>query len=173
MSLLHDEFERIQMIERERKLNPRIQLKDFYNRTTLKGIGTATVMVWLFHSTGFYIIVEYASLIYKISGTALKPEISTIVLSAAEILGGLVAMRLGDTFGRRTTLIISLSGSAAGLSTFAVHSYLRQNEYDISHFTWIPEVCLSFVIFIASAGICAIANTFVVENFPTKVIQNC
>ena len=171
-SLLRDEFERIQMIERERKRNPKIQPKDFYNRSALKGIGTAIAMVWLFQSTGFFIIVNYASLIYKISGTALRIELSTIVLSGAQILGGLVATRLGDTFGRKTTLIISLFGSATGLSTFAVHSYLRQNEYDISHYRWVPEACLSFVIFISSAGICALANTFVVENFPKKVIFN-
>lgn len=167
--LLRDEFERIQMIERERKQNPKIQPKDFYNRSALKSITIAIAMVWLFQSTGFYIIVNYASLIFKISGTALRTEISTIVLCSAQILGGLVATRLGDTFGRKTTLIISLFGSAIGLSTFAVHSYLRQNEYDVSQYKWVPEACLSFAIFISSAGICALANTFVVENFPTKV----
>lgn len=171
-SLLRDKFERIQMIEREQKRNPKVKLKDFYNRSALKGIGTAIAMVWLFQSTGFFIIVNYASFIYKISGTALRIELSTIVLSGAQILGGLVATRLGDTFGRKTTLIISLFGSATGLSTFAVHSYLHQNEYDVSDYKWVPEVCLSFVIFISSAGICALANTFVVENFPKKVIFN-
>ncbi|XP_055309481.1 facilitated trehalose transporter Tret1-like isoform X1 [Sitodiplosis mosellana] len=168
-SLLQSEFEQIQRIEMERRRSAKIQPKDYYNRAALKGIGIAIAMVWLFQSTGFFIIVNYASLIYKISGTALKIEISTIVLSVAQILGGLVATQLGDTFGRKTTLIISLFGSAIGLFTFAIHSYLRQNQCDVSHFTWVPEVCLSFVIFISSAGIVALANTFVVESFPPKI----
>lgn len=169
ISLLQDEFEQMQMNEIVRKQNAKINIRDFYNRAALKGIGTALAMVWLFQSTGFYIIINYASFIYKTSGTALRIEISTIVLTVAQLLGGLVATRLGDTFGRKTTMMISLFGTATGLLIFSVHSYMRQNCYDVSSHMWVPEVCLSFVIFISSAGICALANTYVVENFPPKV----
>lgn len=124
-------------------------------------------------TTGAVIIMNYASLIFGISGSALSIDASGIILAVIQILGGLVSTQLGDTFGRKTTLFISLSGSAFGLLTFTVYSYLRQNGYDVSSYLWLPVVCLSLIIFISSAGIVALANTCTVENFSPKVNKFC
>lgn len=167
--LLKAEFERIKILEEDRKKNPKVQLKDFCNKMALKGIITSIAMSWLFQATGCFIITNYASLIFDISGTSLSIEVSTIILAAVQIAGGLVSTQMGDAFGRKTTLFISLIGSALGLFIFAVYSYLRQNDYDVSNYLWVPELCLSFLIFISSSGIVALANTCTIENFPPKV----
>lgn len=80
-----------------------------------------------------------------------------------------MSSQLGDMFGRKTTLFISLAGSAIGLFTFTIYSYLRQNGSDTSDYLWLPLVSLPFIIFISSAEIVALANTRTVENFPPKV----
>lgn len=60
-------------------------------------------------------------------------------------------------------------GSAIGLFIFSVYMYLHHNGYDISNFTWLPVVVMSFIIFISNAGIIALANICAVENFQTNV----
>lgn len=167
--LLKAEFERLKLLEEDRKKNPKLQIKDFWNQMAFKGIVTAIAMSWFFQATGCFIITSYASLIFKISGTALSIDISTIILAAVQIAGGLVSTQVGDTFGRRISLFVSLAGSAIGLFTFAAYSFLRQSGYDVEMFPWVPDLCLSFIIFISSAGIVALANTCTIENFPPKV----
>lgn len=167
--ILKAEFEQMKLSEEERKKNSQIQLKDFCNRMALKGIITSIAMSWFMQTTGSVIIMNYASLIFGISGTALSIDASGIILAVIQILGGLVSTQLGDTFGRKTTLITSLFFSAFGLFTFAAYSYVRQNGYDVSSYLWLPVMCLSLIIFISSAGIVALCNTCTVENFSPKV----
>lgn len=169
MVILKTEFERMKRLEEERKSNSKLELKDICNRMAFKGISTSIAMSWFMQTTGSVIIMNYASLIFEISGSALSIDASGIILAILQIIGGLLSTQLGDTFGRKTGLFASLAGSAIGLFTFAIYSYLRQNGFDTSNYLWLPLVCLSFTIFLSSAGIVALANTCTVENFPPKV----
>lgn len=157
----------MQMAEEQRRMSSKLQLKDFCNRSAIKGFATSIAMSWFMQTTGNWIITNYASLIFKISGSILDVNTSAICLAVVQILGSLVSTQI--EFSRKTTLIISLSGSAFGLFTFAVYSYLRQNGYDVSCYLWLPVVCLSLVMFISSVGIVALANTCTIENFSPKV----
>lgn len=121
--------------------------------------------------TGCYTITNYASIFFEISGTVFGVNISSIILAVVQIVGGLVSTQIGDTFGRKTTLAISLLGSIVGLGTLSVYLYLKQIGYDVSNYMWIPLVSLSLIIFITSCGIMALSNICAVENFPLKVSQ--
>lgn len=169
-SLLNNEFKRMQMAEEERRMTSKFRLKDFCNRSAIKGFITSIAMSWFMQMTGTWIITNYASLIFKTSGSILDVNTSSICLAVVQILGSLVSTQV--EFSRKTTLIVSLSGSALGLFTFAVYSYLRQNGYDVSCFLWLPVVCLSLVMFISSVGIVALANTCTLENFSPKVLYS-
>lgn len=163
------EFDRLRLVVEERKLTEKLHLSDFCNRKALKGIFTSIAMAWFVQFTSSFLITNYASLIFEKSGSILDSRISSIILAVVQIVGGLVSTQLGDTFGRKTTLFMSLFGSAIGLSTLAAYSYLRQFGYDMSNFLWLPIVCLSLIIFISSAGIIALAHIVAVENYPAKV----
>lgn len=156
------------MVEEERRMSSKLQFKDFCNRSAIKAFATSIAMSWFMQMTGNWLITNYASLIFKTSGSILDVNTSAICLAVVQILGGLVSTQL--EFSRKTTLIISLSGSAFGLFSFAVYAYLRQNGYDVSCYLWLPVVCLSLVMFISSVGIVALANTCTIENFSPKVI---
>lgn len=166
---LRQEFNRIKSIEEERKKDSKFQLKDFCNKIAFKGMITSVAMSWLPQTTGVYVITNYASVIFRNSGSILSVEASSIMLAIAQIFGGLVSTQLGDAFGRKITMILSLFGCSVGLFTFAAYSYLRQNGFDISNYLWIPVVCLSFVMFMSTAGITALANICAVENYQPKV----
>lgn len=163
------EFERMRSLEEERKQSPRLQIRDFSNRSAIKGISICVAMAWFQQATGIFIFITYASLIFEQSSSALSVDASIIVFGTINILGGLVSTQMGDTFGRKTTMIFSLFGSAIGLSAFSTYSYLLHYGYDVSNYTWLPVVSLSFVMFVTSSGILALANTCVIENYPSKV----
>lgn len=169
--LLNSEFERLKAIEEERKKSPKIQLKDFHNRMALKGILISIAISWFLQMTGCYTITNYASYIFEKSGkTVFSTNISSIILAIVQIIGGLVSTRMGDTFGRRTILALSLCGSIVGLVTFAGYMFLLQMDCDVTSFNWLPLAMLSMIIFSTSAGIMALSNTCAIENFPSKVI---
>lgn len=168
-SLLKAEFEKLKSIEEERKQSAKIQLKDFCDRPALKGIFVSVAVSWFLQMTGCYTITNYASFIFGISGTVFGTNVSSIILAVVQIIGGLLSTQMGDTFGRKTTLSISLVGSILGLISLSVYLYLRQIGYDVSNYTWLPLVSLALIILITSAGIMALSNICAIENFPPKV----
>lgn len=172
--LLETEFERLKSIDEVGKKDPKLQFKDFNNRMALNGIIMSIVLSWLLQMTGCYTIVNYASYIFeKSGGTIFSTNTSSIILAIVQIIGGLVSTQMGDKFGRKTTLAISLIGSIVGLVSFAGYLCLHQMEYDVRNFIWVPLASLSLIIFITSAGIMALASTCGVENFPSKVTNRC
>lgn len=168
--ILKAEFDRMKSLEEERKQSPKLQMKDFCDRMAFKGIIISIAMAWFQQTTGLFIFATYASLIFEISDSILSVDASAIVLATINILGGFVSTQMGDAFGRKTTMISSLIGATIGLLTFSTYLYLNHHQYDVSHYNWLPVVCLSSVMFISSLGILALANTCVVENFSPKVI---
>lgn len=163
------EIEKIKQCVEEQGKSGKMTLADFLKRTALKGIFTSVAMSWFLQTTGSYTFTNYASLIFTKSGSIWSTGTSSIVLATVQITGGLVSTQMGDFFERKTTLFISLLGSAFGLISFSIYSYLLQNGYDVSSYIWVPVASLSLIIFISSAGIMALANTCAIENFPSKV----
>lgn len=118
---------------------------------------------------GCFIFINYAMLVFKNSDRIIDPHISSIVLAVVQIIGGLLSTSLSDTLGRKVLLIISLVGSALGLFCLSIYLYLDHIGFDLSNYSCIPIVCLSFVIFISCAGIANLSNVCTVENLPPKV----
>lgn len=144
--LLESEFERLKSIDEERKLAPKIQLKDFMNRMAVKGILMSLAVSWFLQMTGCYTIMNYASYIFeKSGGTIFNTNISSTILAIVQIIGGLVSTQMGDTFGRKTTLAISLCGSMIGLISFAGYLFMRHMQHDVTNFIWLPLTSLSLM----------------------------
>lgn len=127
-------------------------------------------MAWFLQMTGCFIIINYASLIFQESSSVLDPHISSIVLAAVQIIGGVISTSLSDSFGRKIILIISIFGSGIGLFSTSLYLYFCQIGFDLSNYSVLPVICLSFVIFISSAGVAPLSNVCTVENLPPKVI---
>lgn len=90
-------------------------------------------------------------------------------MAVLQIVGNMCTTSLVDSLGRKILNIISLVGNAVGLFALALYSYLHQNGYDLSAYSWVPVTSLSFVIFISSAGIISLASVCAVEHLPSKV----
>lgn len=139
-------------------------------RESLKGILNGTIMSCLAHFTGYLIFITYAAHIFdKAGATQIDPYISSIVLACLQLVGICCTAKFSDSLGRKALQITSLLGSAFGLLSFALYSYLKQIGYELTAFQWIPVASLSFVIFIASAGVVPLMFVCSVENLPAKV----
>lgn len=142
------------------------------NQESIQGLLNGITLASLVHLSASLVIVTYSVIIFKeVGAVAIDPYISSIIIAVMQLLGTLCTTHLSDSLGRKILLITSLLGSAFGLLAFALYSYFMQYGYDLSAFTWIPVISLSFVIFIASAGIVPLVFLCTVENLPTKVAQ--
>lgn len=99
----------------------------------------------------------------------MDPHMSSIMLAIAQIFGGLASAPLADTVGRRLLMIFSFLGSAIGLFVLSLYLYLNQNGYDLTQYSFIPVASLSFIMFIASAGVLSLFSVCFVESFSKKV----
>lgn len=140
------------------------------NQEALKGFLKGIILANLAHLSGIFVFVTYAGLVFKMADTPnIDPYYSSIAIAVMQIVGNLCTGQLSDTLGRKILLYISFLGSACGLLSFALYSYLHQNGYALSNFQWVPVISLSLVIFTASAGIVPLASVLIVENLPSKV----
>lgn len=165
------EFDRLKAVTKETHVKDSLSWRDFCTRSAVKGLIIGSAMAWFLQMTGSFIIINYAMLVFQVSNTELDPHISCIVLAAVQIFGGLVSTWISDAFGRKIILIISLCGSAIGLFFLSLYLYLNEMGFELSNYSSVPVVCLSFVIFISNAGIAPLSNVCAVENLTPKVKQ--
>lgn len=139
------------------------------NLKAMISVAIGTILALLAIMTGYFTFMCYAVLIFEESDTYINPYYSSIVLAIAQIIGSLCSTQLSDTLGRKILMIISLFGPAMGLFVLTIYLYLMETGVDLSSFKWVPVTSLSFVIFIASAGIVPLASVYTVEILPAKV----
>lgn len=171
MLALQIEFENLKESTKNSKVSEKITIRDFCSGTAIRGLIIGIAMAWFLQMTGCFIIINYASLVFQESNTTLDPHVSSIVIAVVQIFGGLISTSLSDSLGRKIILIISLLGSAIGLFILSCYLYLSQNGFDLSNYSILPVVCLSFVICISCAGIAPLSNVCAVENLPPKVFK--
>lgn len=139
------------------------------NRNAMKRLGTGVAMTIFSQFSANFTIISYSVTIFKTAGTAMDPYVSSIICAMALILGSLLSTYLVDILGRKKLCVISLVGAAIGLFTMSIYYYLYLHDYDLSAFTLIPVVSLSFVVVCSSSGIVPLSIFCSVENLPTKV----
>lgn len=110
-------------------------------------------------------------MIFSKAETTIDAYVSSILLAVCLILGAFFSTGLADILGRKILNIISLFGSAIGLSVVSLFHYLNRNGYDLSAFAFVPATSLSFVIFISAAGIMPLSMICSVEYLPPKVLN--
>lgn len=136
----------------------------------MKGILNGIILSSLAHFTGFLVFITYAAFIFvEVGATQNDPYISSITIAVVQLIGTLCATRFSDSLGRKALLIISLLGSSFGQLSFALYSYLKHNDYELSSFEWVPVASLSFVIFIASSGMVPLMFLCTAEGLPSEV----
>lgn len=142
-------------------------------KEAIKGLLLSILLGWWSQFPGALTFLNYGVLIFEKAGASkMDPYTSSILLAFAQMMGGIFSTQLADSLGRKLSMIISFLGSAVGLFILSLYLYLIQNDYDLSEYSWLPVACLSFVMFISSAGVYALFGVCFVELLPSKVDQN-
>lgn len=69
-------------------------------------------------------------------------------------------------------MLLSTFGMALGLSTVGAFSVFDKSGYDLTGFSWIPIVSMSFAIYLASIGIVALPFIIMTEILPAEVSKS-
>ena len=154
-------------VEHEGKTD--LSIKDFCTPEAKKGLSMGMFLLVLSQFSGIFAIMNYAGLIFRESGSDVNVELSTIIVAIIQILGNVVSFILVDKIGRKALLLISSFGTAFGLASMGISSYLIEQKYDFPALKWTPVIFLSFVIFIASIGIVCLPFVVLAEILPQKI----
>lgn len=103
-------------------------------------------------SSGVFILITYASIIFDEAGSSLSSNASAIIIGSIQIVGVYSSTVLVDRAGRKFLMVSSAFGCALGLALIAAYDFSKHHGVNVSDYTWIPLASFSFVIFVANLG---------------------
>ncbi|XP_076629381.1 facilitated trehalose transporter Tret1 [Colletes latitarsis] len=125
----------------------------FRDKATVKGLIITLGLFSAQQLCGIFAMVSYTETIFRMSGSSLSPNTSTIIVGAIQLFGSYLSTSLMERLGRRPLLLMSSSGMCACHYILGVFCYLQTLNYDTSSFTWIPIVTLSSYMILYSLGL--------------------
>nr|XP_012143526.1 PREDICTED: facilitated trehalose transporter Tret1-like [Megachile rotundata] len=139
------------------------------SRATVKAFIISYGLMFFQQLSGLNIIIFYATSIFEQTGSAMNPNMSTIIVGAIQIVAILISSLTVDHLGRRILLI----GSAIFmyLSSFALglYFYLLQGGYDVSSIKWLPLLSVCTFIALFNIGFGPLPWMMLGEIFALKV----
>lgn len=163
------ELHKFKLIAKQNSEMPPVQLSDFSSRAAIRGMLIGPALMAVAQFSGTFTLSNYAKTIFSESGTALDPNVSSIVLGSIQVLGTICAATFIDRVGRKVLLLISSAGSATALLITGIYAYLNAEGYDLRAFSVLPVVSLSFFIFISAVGLSPVPYVLVSEVLPQKI----
>lgn len=119
--------------------------------------------------SGTFTLQNYASTIFRASGSNLDPNTSSMIMGSIQVLGSICVSFLIDRLGRRVLLFISTAGATFALLVTGTYAYLNTLGYDMTCMNSLPVVSLSLYIFITSVGITPVPYVLASEVLPPKI----
>lgn len=119
--------------------------------------------------SGGFAITTYSVIIFKKTGSTIDPNMSAIVMAVIQVCGTYTAANLMDRVGRKILLLISTGGGIVALITTGIYAFLFHEGYDVSAFSILPLISISFFVFICAIGILPVPYVMVAEVLPPKV----
>ncbi|XP_062551191.1 facilitated trehalose transporter Tret1-like [Armigeres subalbatus] len=163
-------FEELQNFVSNSKFeHTKLQLSDFASPQAKKGIFIGVFLMFLNQFCGVLAILTYAVSIFQESGSNISPGVSAIIIAAIQIVGTVASFIFVDLTGRKVLLLISTLGTGLGVSCLGTFSWMKEQQFDLSGYGWIPIVSLSVMVFLFCVGLCNIPFFIIPEILPTKI----
>ncbi|KAG5684274.1 hypothetical protein PVAND_013510 [Polypedilum vanderplanki] len=149
-----------------------VKLKDFVAKNARLGMLMGFFLVFVVAFSGNFIIMTYTAFIFSLSGSALSPNNSSVIIATTQLIGIVVAGACADRFGRKILMTISCAGSTITLACMGTYVYLNEIGTNLNGLSWIPLVTLSLVIFLNSVGISSLPFMMITELVPFKIREH-
>lgn len=129
-------------------------------------------MVLLSIFCGSPVLLNYASILFKDSGSDLDPALSAIIMISIQFIATATSSSLVDKVGRRILYILSSSGTAIGLAAMGTYVFLSFKGADLTGFNWVPVTSLSFAVLSCNIGLIPLVFVVLLEVLPSKVLRD-
>ncbi|XP_053697380.1 facilitated trehalose transporter Tret1-like [Sabethes cyaneus] len=164
-----DQLKKVVKVEEESHEQNMLRWKDFCTKPAQKGLCIGIFLMLLNQFSGALAIITYSATIFQESGSDLTPNVSSIIVALIQLIGTGVSFALVDNIGRKVLMLISTIGTAAGLFSMGLFSYLQENGFDLSQLQSLPIISLSFTILLSSIGILPLPFVILAEVLPQKI----
>lgn len=128
-------------------------------------------MVLLSIFCGSPVLLNYASILFRDSGSNLDPALSAIIMISIQLIATATSTSLVDKVGRRILYILSSSGTAVGLAAMGTYVYLSFMGNDLTNYNWVPVTSLSFAVLSCNIGLIPLVFVVLLEVLPPKVFE--
>lgn len=135
----------------------------------LRAFAVAMPLMFVCNLSGSFIMVNYASTIFKETGSTIDPNISSICMGIVQICGNFSASKMIDRVGRKKLLLISMIGAGLSHVITGTYIYVGKSGYDVSALNLLPVISISFFIFMNAIGILPVPYVLQAELMPQKV----
>ncbi|KAJ6648624.1 Facilitated trehalose transporter Tret1 [Pseudolycoriella hygida] len=164
------EWEKVQLIAQQKlDRGDKVHFNDFCTREARIGLLKGFSLISLSLFCGSPVLMNYAALIFKDSGSKLDPSVSSIIMIAIQLIATAISTSLIDNVGRRILLIVSSTGTTIGLSAMGAYTYLSFHNYDLDGFDWVPVTSISVSVFMAYIGLVPLVFVVLMEVLPVKI----
>ncbi|EEB15149.1 sugar transporter, putative [Pediculus humanus corporis] len=119
--------------------------------------------------SGINCVLFYSEIIFAKSGSSLSPSLSTIIVGFVMFLTSFPTPYLVERLGRRTVLILSMTGMTLFLILMGGFFCMEYFSYDTSNITWIPLFSVLGYISFFSAGVGPVPWAMIGEMFASNV----
>lgn len=117
--------------------------------------------------TGTVTILNYITVIFQETGSALTEKHSSVLVSVTQLAGNLVFMNIVERFNRKTLYISSAISTTILYSLFGAYGYFEMKELG---YDWIPPFMMCLCIFSSCLGLlpipyCVTSEVLVKKSF--------
>lgn len=127
-------------------------------------------MITLAYLTGTVTILNYITVIFAQTGSALTEKHSSVLVSLTQLAGNLVFMNIVERFNRKTLYICSAISTTILYGLFGAYGYFDMKNLG---YEWIPPVLMCLCIFSSCLGLLPIPYVVTSEIFPKKIRKTC
>ncbi|KAJ6648625.1 Facilitated trehalose transporter Tret1, partial [Pseudolycoriella hygida] len=164
------EWEKLELIAQQRvDRGEKVYFRDYCTRDARIGLLKGVTLISLRLFCGTAVLMNYASIIFKGSGSKMDPNVSSIIMIGIQLIATAISTSLVDNVGRRILLIVSSTGTTIGLTVMGAYTYLSFHNYDLDGFDWVPVTSISLSVFMSYIGLVPLVFVVLMEVLPVKI----
>lgn len=166
---LHEELERIKCYLASMTEDSFLSI--FKTRSSAKAFIYSVALTTFQQFSGINIIFTYMQSIFDSTGSYIAPEISSIIVASVQLIFSFISPLLSDKIGRRSLLLLSITGVISAEVVLGIYFFLLNNDGDVSHIGWLPVVSLVIFMMFYNCGMGSLPWAIMSEILPSNIIS--